>query len=134
VESSAPKYAVNVVSNVIHMTNANTTFRTAIASYASPLTSTQRLMIATNTVEYMSGVSGGMNPEYAIMPRTNNVILKGNKVAGNNIKTQNGWSIIGISSDGEHYTGYTITDNIFTGVVDDISGFATIVPSTGNTF
>jgi hypothetical protein len=65
-----------------------------------------------------------------MLPCTNNSTITGNKVNGNNIKMSNGAYVTAITSNGLKYTGYTITNNTFSGSVNyDLSGFISAIQS-----
>lgn len=133
INSNSSTYNVAVSGNTVWITKPSTQARVAFASYANSLTSKQILSLTNNLAQYQASANGGKSMEYSFLPRTNNVTLTGNRVVGNNIKAANSL-VIAIAPNGARFTGYTITNNTFTGAFVDISGFALITQAIGNVF
>jgi hypothetical protein len=132
VNNFATTYTVAVSNNIINITQPNLVARTAITSYVTTLQPTQRLSLNNNNITYTTSAANGKAAECAFLPGTNNTVLTGNKVTGNNIKS-GGIFVMAITSNGNYYTGYSFTNNMFTGSSIDISGFKTVSKS-GNNF
>ena len=131
INSYSSNYNISISYNIINITNPNVTSRCAIASYSNPLYPGQKLSITGNNITYATTAKGGLGTECALGVGTNNVTINNNKVIGNNVVGAHG-KVVAMSSNANHFTGYTITNNTFTGCFVDLSGYSTIVASVGN--
>ena len=123
VNSNATSYNIAITGNIISLTKPNNQSRVAIGTYATAFYAAQQTTIGTNTITYATSAAGGLSTDYALLPRTNNVKLLSNTITANNIKNKQNSLVIGISASANKYTGYTITNNKFSGAYEDLSGY-----------
>lgn len=124
---------VTLSGNIFNMNTPNLQARNAVLTYTSAPSNTQLVNLTNNTFNYATSAAGGVGGENAISAHSNNMTLVGNKVNGNAIKSKAGAEVTAMNDGGYKYTGYTFTNNTFSGCLWYIGGYATVSKS-GNNF
>jgi hypothetical protein len=124
---------VTLSGNIFNMNKPNLQARNAVLTYTSTPSTTELVNLSNNTFNYATTAAGGAGGETAISAHTNGMTLVGNKVNGNGIKSSAGKEVTAMNDGGYKYTGYTFTNNTFSGCLWYISGYAAVSKS-GNNF
>lgn len=123
---------VIVSGNTFNMTTPSKQGRSAMLTYTTSPSNTELVNLTNNTFNYAASAAGGSG-EVAIAAHSNGMTLVGNKVNGNAIKSKTGVEIMAMNDGGYKYTGYTFTNNIFSGCLWYLNGYSTVSKS-GNNF